>query len=57
MTSDVLAIFFTLHPSGKNSTFVISILAYKDGYKQVEIAQYLGLSKSHVSKVLKEVEI
>ncbi len=31
--------------------------AYKDGYKQVEIAQYLGLSKSHISKVLKEVEI
>ena len=31
--------------------------AYKDGYKQVEIAQYLGLSKSHVSKVLKKVEI
>ena len=34
-----------------------TIEAYKDGYKQVEIAQYLGLSKSHVSKVLKKVEI
>ena len=33
------------------------VMAYKDGYKQVEIAQYLGLSKSHLSKVLKEVEI
>jgi DNA-binding NarL/FixJ family response regulator len=34
-----------------------TMVAYKDGYKQIEIAQYLGLSKSHVSKVLKEVEI
>ncbi|WP_415846389.1 helix-turn-helix domain-containing protein [Sulfurimonas sp.] len=29
------------------------INAYLDGYSQVEIAQYLGVSKSLISKVIK----
>ena len=41
----------------KNERNKATVMAYKDGYKQVENAQYLGLSKSHVAKVLKEVEI
>jgi DNA-directed RNA polymerase specialized sigma subunit len=45
------------HKVKRGQATLVSAEAYKDGYNQVKITQYLGLSKFHVSKVLKEVDI
>jgi hypothetical protein len=41
----------------RGQAILVSVEAYKDGYNQVKITQYLGLFKFHVSKVLKEADI
>jgi len=50
--SKLLEEYFSKMPSKKERNCIIRS-AYLDGYSQIEIANYLGLSKSLISKVIK----